>query len=93
MADRQTFNLLNRYGRANFFRRGVLGDEWARRFVLGDTLGRFICAVIGHGKTFKASHGDGWHYDVVCSRCGKVVGLGVCRRNDALVEMFKNRKG
>ncbi len=35
---RESFNLRTKIGRRCFFRSGWLGDEWARKFVIGDTL-------------------------------------------------------
>jgi hypothetical protein len=39
-ACREGFDLFSRYGRLYFFRRGILGDRWARKFVLLDTFGK-----------------------------------------------------
>ena len=50
MASREGFNLFHKFGRQYFFRRGILGDKWARRYVLQDTFGRYICKIVGHTK-------------------------------------------
>jgi len=66
-AGREGFDLFHKYGRYYFFRRGIFGDKWARKFVLQDTFGRFICALIGHAKTFKTEEGQN-----CCYRCYKI---------------------
>lgn len=35
---RESFNLRSKRGIKNFFRRGLFGDKWARKFVLYDTV-------------------------------------------------------
>lgn len=65
MASREGFNLFHKYGKRNFFRRGILGDKWARRYVLRDTFGRYVCQLIGHtAKTYKAEDSK-----LICFRC------------------------
>jgi len=72
MCSRENFNLLSKISRKHFFRRGLIGDKWAREYVLQDTFGRFVCKIIGHGETFTSDS-----YDVVdnetpykiCYRC------------------------
>jgi len=69
MSYRDGFNLLNKYGRRNFFSRGILGDRWARRYVLKDTFGGYICAIFGHSKhRFKREDGS-----IICDRCYKEI--------------------
>lgn len=66
MPGREGFNLFSKWGRLYFFKRGLFGDKGARNYVLQDTFGRFICKVIGHGKTFET---DDFVPEDCCLRC------------------------
>jgi len=72
MSSRENFNLFNKISRKYFFQRGLIGDKWAREHVLQDTFGRFVCKIIGHGKTFTADSydmvGNKTPYEI-CYRC------------------------
>ena len=35
---REAFNLRRKIGWKNFFRRGIFGDKWARKFIIHDTI-------------------------------------------------------
>ncbi|KKS07451.1 MAG: hypothetical protein UU61_C0016G0020 [Parcubacteria group bacterium GW2011_GWB1_41_4] len=71
MCSRENFNLLSKISRRYFFQRGLIGDKWARAHVLQDTFGRFVCKIIGHGKTFTVGLGevDNETPYKVCLRC------------------------
>ena len=66
MTNREGFNLLHKFGRYHFFQRGLFGDKWARQYVLQDTFAKYVCMIIGHGKTFKT--GD-YPPIICCYRC------------------------
>ena len=73
-ASREGFNLFNKYGFQNFFRRGVLGDKFARRLVIKDTFTvvfRWICRIFGHPKWSWTDweNGERWK---ICHRCFKL---------------------
>jgi len=65
---RETFDLFSVGGRENFFERGLFGDSFARRYVLGDTFNRFICMIIGHKRKLWKESNPQIYY---CDRCGK----------------------
>lgn len=70
-ACREGFNLFNKYQRANFFRRGLFGDRWARENVFGDTfrfVARWFCKCFGHGKVSWMDWEDGKR-EQLCHRC------------------------
>jgi hypothetical protein len=67
---REGFDLFNSFGRKHFFKRGLLGDKWARHYVLKDTLGKYICKIIGHSKTFNT---DDIPPNKCCLRCFKII--------------------
>lgn len=68
---REGFNLFHRLGRRCFFKRGILGDPWARKYVLRDTFGRYVCMIIGHSKNTFLTDDDPPRK--VCNRCFKGV--------------------
>mgnify|MGYP001572227738 CR=1 FL=1 len=77
MASRENFNLISRYGRQNFFRKGILGDRWARENVVGDTFRwalRMMCALKGHGNTKFMDWENGISGEL-CLRCLKPTGF------------------
>lgn len=62
MASREGYDIFSKYGRQHFWR-----DLRRRRFngyVWRDTLGRFVCAVLGHREYMS-------DYDRACKRCCK----------------------
>lgn len=63
---REGFNLFHKFGRRHFFKRGLFGDKWARMFVLKDTLGRYVCRIIGHAESFE---NDDDPPKKICCRC------------------------
>jgi hypothetical protein len=71
-ASRQGFDLFHPYGRKAFFRSGILGDKWGRRYVLQDTFGKFICKIKGH-KLFNSADDIKNYVEASCSRCGKLI--------------------
>jgi len=76
MASRENFNLFSKYGRKNFFHRGLFGDRWARENVFADTFRvilRVICAIKGHGKTSFMDWDNGISGEL-CHRCLKPTG-------------------
>ena len=38
ICERESFNLFTKYGRRNFFKRGILGDKLARKCALKDMI-------------------------------------------------------
>ncbi len=75
-AKRESFNLLNKYGRGNFFRKGLFGNKWARENVIGDTFRfilKFICDIFGHGKC-KFMDWENGHQEQLCLRCLRYTG-------------------
>lgn len=71
MSSREGFNLFHKFGRKHFFRRGLFGDRWARDYVLRDTFGRYICAILGHTK--KTFETDDEPPRIICLRCFREV--------------------
>jgi hypothetical protein len=62
---REGFDLFSKFGRKYFFRRGLFGDKWARKYVLNDTFGRYVCKAFGHSKkTFLTDEKE-----TICLRC------------------------
>ena len=68
MAYRENFDLFSKFGRRNFFKRGIFGDKWARVHVVTDTLGHHICSVINHSKETFENDGK-----IICMRCNKSI--------------------
>lgn len=67
-ASRPSYNLLKRYGWSNLFRYGAWKKKWAWYYAPRDTFGKFICPIIGHGKTFTTEDKR-----VICKRCFREV--------------------
>ena len=67
MGGREGFNLFHKFGRRHFFRRGILGDKWARSHVINDTFGKYICKILGHTDTFETD--DYPKPRTLCKRC------------------------
>ncbi len=76
MAQRVSFNLFSKHGRASFFRGGRLfGDKWSRQYVLRDTFGRHICSLLGHSdKTFQSQEAVNVASNTICLRCFSKLG-------------------
>lgn len=72
-ASREGFDLFRKIGRHHFFGRGLLGDKWARRYVVLDTLGHHICALLGHPKGSSKTRYVTDEGEVVCKRCNRVL--------------------
>ncbi len=66
-ASREGFNLLNKFGRYNFFKRGGLRSRWVRTYFLRDTFGRYVCGSLGHSK--KTFVTDDCPSKIICYRC------------------------
>ena len=69
MASRDNFDLFTKWGRDNFFRSGLVGDNHSRHYAKIDTFGHYICAVVGHGDVWESQEEE----IIICLRCGKRV--------------------